>query len=190
LKQYYDFLVVNRRMQHRVTKYLSEYAARFLKSSQEVISEAVLGNIAIFLSKKPETYNNQLGGLCSFVGRFLNRMDITERSKRVYQLSSYGRVLPTKRYIRKGFQALEPDDEKALYLIYASSGIRKSGALKLCENDVYRALRCLKPKHDTRAKKTRVSFFYEECALYLNRLGSGNPRIFYMETDRFDNIWH
>jgi integrase len=75
-------------------------------------------------------------------------------------------------------------------LLYATSGIRKSEALKLCENDIDRALRCVKPKHDTRTKKAGVSFFNNECAIYISKLACGNPRIFHMKTDRFDMIWH
>jgi intergrase/recombinase len=191
LKRYYAFCTVNRGMQPRVAKDYREYAARFLKSSKGVISEETVRQyLTIFLSKKPKTYNNQLEGLRSFVGRFLNRMDIMERFKRVWQPTSYERQLPTKQQIRKGFEALEREDEKALYLLYATSGIRKSEALKLCEDDVDRALRCVKPKHDTRTKKAGVSFFNDECAYYINKVSPGNPRIFHMKTDRFDMIWH
>jgi integrase len=191
LKRYYDFCVVNRGMQPRVAKDYREYAVRFLKSCKGVVSEdTVREYLTCFLSKKPKTYNNQLEGLRSFVGRFLNRMDVVNRFKRVWQPSSFERVLPTKEQIRKGFEVLERDDEKALYLLYTTSGIRKSEALKLCEADIDRVSKCVKPKHDTRTKKAGVSFFNEECALYLNRLPSGNPRIFHMKTDRFDSIWH
>jgi hypothetical protein len=89
LKRYYDFCVVNRGMQIRVAKDYLEYATRFLKSCQRVISGgSVRQYLTIFLSKKPKIYDNQLEGLRSFVGRFLNRMDIMERFKRVWQPSS------------------------------------------------------------------------------------------------------
>jgi intergrase/recombinase len=191
LKHYYDFCVVNRGMQSRTAKDYREYAVRFLKASKGVVSEeSVRGYLAIFLSKKPKTYNNQLEGLRSFIGRSLNRMDIMDRFRRLWQQSSYERILPTRQQIRKGFEALNRDDEKALFLLFATSGIRKSEALKLCEADVDRSLRCVKPKHDTRTKKAGVSFYNEECAAYLAKLETGSPRIFHMKTDRFDSIWH
>jgi len=116
----------------RVAKDYREYSSRFLKSSNGVISEETVRQyLTIFLSKKPKTYNNQLEGLRSFVGRFFNRMDIMDRFKRVWQPSSYERQLPTKLQIHKGFEALEKDDEKALYLLYATSGLRKTEALRL-----------------------------------------------------------
>jgi integrase/recombinase XerD len=117
-------------------------------------------------------------------------MDIMERSKRVWQPSNYERTLPTKEQLRKSFDTLDRDDEKALFLLYATSGIRKTEALTLCEIDVDRTNRCVKPKHDTRTKKAGVSFYNSECAFYLDKLRIGNPRIFHMKTDRFDMIWH
>jgi integrase len=191
LKQYYDFCIVNRRMQPRVAKDYREHAVRFLKSCKGVVSEnTVREYLTVFLSNKPKTYDNQLEGLRSFVGRFLNRMDVVDRFKRVWQPSNYERTLPNRQQLGKGFEALDRDDERALYLIYATSGIRMSEALKLCEADIDRAFRSVKPKHDTRTKKAEVSFFNEECALYLDKLPAGNPRIFHMKTDRFDSIWH
>lgn len=191
MKGYYAFCTVNRRMRPRVAKDYREYAARFLKSSNGVISEETVRQyLTIFLSKKPKTYNNQLEGLRSFVGRFLNRMDIMDRFKRVWQPSSYERQLPTKQQIRRGFEALEKDDEKALYLLYATSGLRKTEALRLCENELDQALKCVKPKHDTRTKKAGVSFYNEECAIYLEKLIPRDSRRFHIGKKRFKRMWN
>jgi intergrase/recombinase len=178
-------------MRPRVAKGYRQYAARFLKLSGGVISEGTVRQyLTIFLSKKPKTYNNQLEGLRSFVGRFLNRMDVMDRFKPVWQPSSYERQLPTKQQIRRGFEALEKDDEKALYLFYATSGLRKTEALRLCENELDQVLKCVKPKHDTRTKKTSVSFYNEECAFYMEKLSPRDSRRFHIGKKRFKRMWN
>ncbi len=190
LKEYRDFCLVNRGMQPRVAKDYCEYAARFLKSSNGVVSEATVRDyLSTFLSKKPKTYNNQLEGLRSFVGRFLNRMDVMDRFKRVWQPTSYERELPSKLQIQRGFEALERDDEKALYLLYATSGLRKTEAWKLKETDVDFSLRCVKPKHDTRTKKAGVSFYNAECVAYIEKLQIKNGKLFRIGQRRYDGIW-
>jgi integrase len=191
LKQYHDFCIVNRRMQLRTARDYRAIAVRFMNASRGVVCERTVREyLAVFLSRKPKTYNNQLECLRSFVGRFLNRMEIMERFKRVWQPTSYERTLPTKQQLRKGLQALDKDDEKALYLLYATSGVRRSEGLRLTESDIDFSLRCVKPKHDTRTKKGGVSFYNEECAVYLERLKREDSRIFHIGKKRFKRMWN
>jgi integrase len=191
LKGYYDFCVVNRSMQPRVAKDYRQIARRFLVSSKGIVSEEkVREYLSCFLEKKPKTFNNQLEGLRSFVGRYLNRMDIMNRFKRKWQPSNYERVLPSKRQIAEGFEALESLDEKALYLLYATSGLRKTEALGLNVEDVQSCLRCVKPRHDTRTKKAGVTFYNEECASYIDQLKPKEDRIFRIGKKRFKRVWN
>ena len=191
LKRYYAFCTVNRGMQPRVAKDYRQCATRFLKASTGVISEESIRQYLIFfLSKKPKTYNNQLEGLRSFIGRFLNRMDIIGRFKRVWQPTSYERTLPTREQICKGLEALEKDDEKALYLMYATSGLRKSEALKLKQDEIDLALGCVKPKHDTRTKRAGVSFYNAECTVYVDNLTFKKGKVFRIGKERFKAMWN
>ena len=190
LKKYLDFCLINRGMQRRVAKDYREYAVRFLRSCKGVVSEdTVRDYLTTYLSKKPKTYNNQLEGLRSFVGRFLNRMDIMDRFKRLWQPTCYERELPSKQQIRRGFEALEKDDERALYLLCATSGLRKMEALTLKETDIDFHMRCLKPKHDTRTKKAGVSFYNAECSSYVEKLEIKKGKLFRIGKRRFVAMW-
>jgi integrase len=81
----------------------------------------------------------------------------------------------------------------AIYLLFASSGLRKSELLKLQKTDVDFKLRCVKAKHFTRTKKAGVTFYNEECVEYIEtylatRTDSKN-RLFRIGNDDYRAIW-
>jgi integrase len=115
-------------------------------------------------------------------------MDIMDRFRRVWQPTSYERKLPSKLQIRKGLMALKNDDEKAFYLLIATSGLRRTEAWKLKETEIDLKLRCVKPKHDTRTKKAGVSFYNQECAAYLERLQIKKGKLFRIGQRRYDYL--
>lgn len=56
--------------------------------------------------------------------------------------------------MKQEFCGLTDDLVKALYLLYATTGLRKCEALNLSISlDVDLKLKCVKSKHDTRSKK-------------------------------------
>ena len=78
--------------------------------------------------------------------------------------------MPDRTQIKLGFEGLEEVREKAIYLFYATSGLRKTEALKLNRLvDIDYELRAVKSKHDTRTKKAGVTFYNKECEVYLDR---------------------
>jgi integrase len=191
LKDYREFCLVNRGMRRRVAKDYYRMARRYLKFCKGVVSEeTVRAFLSQFLRLKPKTYNNMLYGLRSFVGHYLNRMDIMERFKRVWQPMSYERVLPTKQQLKRAFESLTCDLERALFLFYATTGLRRSEVLKLREENIDRKLRCVKPNHDTRTKKSGVTFYNEECKRYLDRLHFKNGKVFRIGGKRFKKLWN
>ena len=102
--------------------------------------------------------------------------------------------LPTKEQIKKGFDALTDDMERAIYLFYATTGLRNSEGLKLNRfEDLEYELRAVKSKHDTRTKKAGIAFYNAECETWLKRYldsrKDDSERLFRVYWKRFFRIW-
>jgi integrase len=154
---------------------LSEYGFEVLRFAKgEVSQESVRAYLSSYVGKKPKAYNNQLCGLRAFVMRFSKRKEMMESFKKAHEDSNPEVELPTKAQIRKGFECLTSDKERAIYLLYASSGLRQMELRGLSRfDDIDFRLRTVKSKHNTRTKKASVTFYNEECEEYLNKyLGS------------------
>jgi hypothetical protein len=57
--------------------------------------------------------------------RSIDRMDIIERFKRVWQPTCYERELPSKLQIRRGFATLKRDDERASFDVASGCRFRR-----------------------------------------------------------------
>ena len=164
-------MVIDERISPRIARDYRNTVRRFLKASNSVVSrEAIRGYLRTYLDKAPKTYNNQLCGLRAFICRFLKRPDLMEGFKKAHEPQDYDPLLPTKQQLIKGFNALEDDRERAIYLFYATTGLRRSEVLELKRNpDIDFQMRLVRSKHDTRTKKAGVTFYNEECERYLRK---------------------
>lgn len=87
------------------------------------------------------------------------------------------------------------DRDKAIFLFYASTGLRHSEALQLNRfEDIDYELRTVKSKHDTRIKKAGIAFHNDECEIwlkkYLNSRKDTCPRFFQIDGgEPFQRIW-
>jgi len=104
------------------------------------------------------------------------------------------RELPSKEQIRKGFEGLTDDRERAIYLLYASSGLRQMEARELNRfQDVDFQFRAVKSKHDTRTKRAGVTFYILECEVwlkkYLDSRRDNSERLFAISNQAFYEMW-
>jgi len=193
--KFQEYCRIDERLEPRVSKDYRNIARRFLKHSNGVISrETIRSYLSTYLGKAPKTYNNQLDGLRAFIGRYLKRPELMEGFKKAHLNNDYGIELPTKEQIKKGFEALTDDRERAIYLFYATTGLRTNEALKLNRfEDIDYELRVVKSKHNTRTKKAGVTFYNEECEVWLKKyLASRNDnseRLFCIGWREFLRIW-
>jgi len=166
---------IDERLESRVCRDYRNTALRFLRFTKgEVSQESVRAYLSSYVDKAPKTYNNQLCGLRAFVMRFLKRKELMEGFKKAHEDSVCEVELPSRVQLRKGFECLSSDKERAIYLMYASSGLRQMELRRLSRfDDVDFRLRAVKSKHNTRTKKAGVTFYNEECEEYLTKyLGS------------------
>jgi len=171
VSEFHKHCAIDERLESRVCRDYKNTALRFLRFTKgEVSQESIRAYLSSYMDKAPKTYNNQLCGLRAFVMRFLKRKELMEGFKKAHEDGRYEVELPTKAQIRRGFEALTDDKERAIYLMYASSGLRQMELRRLSRfEDVDFRLRAVKSKHNTRTKKAGVTFYNEECEVYLKK---------------------
>jgi len=150
--------------------------------------------LSSYLGRAPKTYNNQLCGLRAFIERFLGRPDLMNGFKKAHEGNNHEIELPSREQIRKGFEGLTDDRERAIYLLYASSGLRQMEGRKLNRfQDIDYQLKSIKSKHDTRTKKAGVTFYNEECELwlkkYLDSRQDNSENLFAISNQAFYQMW-
>ena len=195
VSRFWEYCRVDERLEPRVAKDYKNIARRFLRLSNGVVShESVRAYLKTYLDKAPKTYNNQLCGLRAFISRFLSRPELMEGLKKAHEPKEYDHEIPTKDQLRRAFNALTDVREKAIFLFYATTGLRCSEVLRLNRyEDIDFKLRAVKSKHDTRTKKAGITFYNEECEeyllKYLNSREDQKERLFSIGWRPFLRIW-
>jgi len=194
VSDFWEYSKVEERLSKKVSKDYKNVARRLLKLSEgEVSRQAVRDFLKLYVEKAPRTYNNIIDALKAFIGRYLGKTDLLNGLKHTYVPENYERHLPTKEQLCKGFEALETDKERAIYLFFATTGLRRSEVLNLTRDDVDFETRCVKAKHDTRTKRAGVTFYNIECEKYLRKYlesrTDDNNRLFRIGYRQFLQIW-
>jgi len=149
---------------------------KFIRETGKPPSDITEHDIRGYLSRlrgtrKPKTYNNMLGALKRFFRDFLKRPEVVESFKFVKVINGMVEV-PTTEELRRFFVALETDCDRALFLFYATTGLRRSEALSLCREDidpVTRRVTASQAHENYSTKNAGITFYNGEAADYLNR---------------------
>jgi len=195
IESFYQYCSVDERLEPRVCKDYKNTALRFLRFSDgEINRERIRAYLQSYLSKAPKTYNNQLCGLRAFIERFLKLPALMEGFKKAHENSNHDIELPTKAQLKKGFEGLTDDRERAIFLFYATTGLRHSEGLGLNRfEDINYEARAVKSKHSTRTKKAGITFYNSECEYwlkkYLDSRQDDSPRLFRIGFREFVRIW-
>ena len=140
------------------------------------------------------TYSNTLKSLKVFFRDFLNKPDIVETFR--FPRQNYKpKNIPSTEILKNFYEALSSTKEKALFLLYASSGLRRMEVLNLSIKDIDFEKKMIKPKpHSGDTKKAWLSFFNEETSQvlkqYLETRKDNNPRLFPMSNKESHGLWN
>jgi len=141
----------------------------------------------------PSTYKNMLSALKRFYRDYLG-LDLVNG----FAFPKIGfkpiKKLPGKNELKAFYEALENPRDKALFLIFASSGLRKNEVLNLTFSDVDFETRMIVPrKVRNHSKNTWLSFFNEEAEkqlkTYLATRKDSDPRIFPISGKQVNRIF-
>ena len=177
LDTFAEFMTVNMRLEKRTVRETKSNIHRYLESSNYVVNyETVSKFLKSYMSKSSRTYNAQLTSLRRFVRDFLHAPEsILDFKMAPVDLLGKNIVLPSKEQLRKGFEALTEDGEKALFLFTASTGLRRSEIMGLTKDKIDFTLKSVIPNHFTRVKRSGITFFNSETKEYLIRYLSLRP---------------
>jgi integrase/recombinase XerD len=195
VSDFWQYCKIEERLSEKVSKDYKNVARRFLLSCKgEVSRQSIRDFMKYYLQKAPKTYNNIIDGLRAFILRYLQKKpELMSGFKHTHVPSNYENKLPRKIQLRKGFEALESDLERAIFLMFASSGLRRSELWNLKKDDVDFENRCVKAKHDTRTKRAGVTFYNSECEEYLKKYLASRKdqsnRLFKITWNHFTKMW-
>ena len=133
------------------------------KSPQEIAEDDVRDYLAGFKNASTSTYANVLKSLRVFFRDFM-RTDITNGFK-FPKHALAPKAVPSKEQLKKFYRALKRPRDRALFLLYATTGLRRDEVLALTlENIDLEKRMILSPVESTRTKLRWVAFFNEEAA--------------------------
>ncbi len=165
-----DFCVIEKRLAPDSARHYSSSVIRLLAYSKKRHSDICIKDIRQYLSlyKNNWSYANQLKGLKIFFKGYLKNpiMDDFEFPKRQFNFNHY---MPSKKDICTFFDALEKTEDKALFLFFASSGLRRNEVLDLKINDVDLEREVCYPNHQSPTKNAHYGFFNKETTPYLRK---------------------
>jgi integrase len=128
-----------------------------------------------------------------FCRDFLRKPELVE-SFRFPPVPFKPKAIPSKKEVQQFYQALENPKDKALFLLYASSGLRRHEALSLNIEDIDFENCMVHPKpHNGRTKNTWITFFNSESTealkQYLTCRKDNNPKLFPMARIDEERLW-
>lgn len=161
MDEFYDVCIVDLQ--------LSEVTARTHQLEVEAFLDSVQGTIVnrkcvrIYLKRLEGygKYEHALNSLHRFFRDYLNHPEIVSGFRSPY--GPYRPVqVPTKDELQRFYEALKGHDQRTLFLLLASSGLRKGEALSLKVSDLDRNLNMIIPRTRSSSKHTWITFYNEE----------------------------
>jgi integrase len=133
------------------------------KFPQSISRSDLRSYLKTYLSKHPTTYANQIKTLRRFFRDFLNKGHLVHS----FKFPSIGytpKIVPSKTQLQQFYTALDTNRDKALFLLYATTGLRKSEVVSLTLKDINRSQRMIFPNNHGHSvtKRSWISFYNHE----------------------------
>ena len=173
------------------------YIKRFSKESTVQLESATSEDIREYLKSlkvSSAQYKNILMALKVFFRDFMKRPEVVMSFRFPHQVYKPKHIV-SKEDLRRFYEAIETPKEKALFLLYATSGLRRQEILSLKPDDIDFEKRMITPKnHFGETKKSWCSFYNEEAEEELNEYfatknHSRSERIFPMQRPEVVELW-
>ncbi|NPA77058.1 MAG: tyrosine-type recombinase/integrase [Candidatus Diapherotrites archaeon] len=138
--------------------------------------------------------NNMIKTIRRFFGEYLGRKDMISLIRYPRHSSTLPKYtpLPTVEDLRKVFNYLQSPLDRALFLFYATTGLRRSEVLKLKKSDILWKDRAVIPAQYRITKKTGITFFNHETEAWLRYYLSGSDDselLFNVTGKHFQKLW-
>jgi integrase len=197
LLRFYDFCRVDLRLADNTAKEYRRHMRRFLETGKKpagsVRAEDVRGFLKPLTNGSANTYGNALKPLKIFFRDFMKMPEAVESFKfRKAPLTPV--TVPSKEQLCRFYGALRTPIAKALFLMYAATGLRKMELLSLRKDDIDWEKRMIVPRnHSGETKRSWATFFNEEAEQvlkeYLATRKDDCPKLFRISPHNFISIW-
>jgi integrase/recombinase XerD len=197
LSAFFDFCRVDLSLAEATAKEYKRKIRRFFqavnKAAESVTAEDVRSYLKPLADGNANSYGNALKPLKAFF-RDLMKMPEAVESFKFRKIALAPVIIPSKERLQKFFETLRTPTARALFLTYASSGLRKMELLSLRKEDVDWEKRMLVPKnHSGETKRSWVAFFNWEAeqALkeYLATRKDDSQKLFRISSHNFIDVW-
>jgi integrase len=168
---------------------------RYLGNSEYFVSvDTVKRYLESYIAKKPKTYNSQITSLRRFIKDFLELLQVIMSFKMAaVDEWHFNENLPSKEQVSKGFEGLKSNRAKAIYLFTATTGLRKGEILGLLRTQIDTRTHSVIPKHFTRKKRSGITFYNQEAAIWLDKYLSerkdNSEKLFVISDRAWRRIW-
>jgi integrase len=194
VEDFRDFLVVDLRFESRTVTNHCKNIERFFKNIRKDPHDVTQLDVRSYLHERMKqksiaTTNNDLKSLKRFFRDYLNRPEIV-KSFRFSQSPFKPKVVLIKNELRSAYRTIDSNLGRAIFLFYASTGLRRSEVLALSVDDVDFKKRMVIPAcHNGASKHSYVSFFNGETEEALNKVDIYRDRLFKVSDRQFRKIW-
>jgi integrase len=198
LERFYDFQTVDLRRAKRTAYEKVWFIRKLLKTINKKPNEITRENLREFLktleSYSRAYYKNALMALKVFFRDYMEKPELVDSFRFPHQVYKPKHIV-SREDLRRFYKEIETTKEKALFLLYATSGLRRQEILSLTADDIDFEKRMITPNnHLGETKKSWCSFYNEEAEEALNeylatKKHSRSRRIFPMQRHEVVELW-
>jgi integrase/recombinase XerD len=198
LTRFREFLKVDLRRSDKTAYEHTYYIKRFLNELPKPVESVTVEDVREYLKSlktvSSAQYKNILMALKVFFRDFFKAPEVVSSFKFPHQVFKPKQIL-NKEQLVQFYKCLETAKEKALFMLYATTGLRREEILSLKPEDIDFNKRMITPdNHNGETKKSWVSFYNEEAASVLNeylaaKKPSRSQRMFPMQRDEVVELW-
>ena len=157
------------------------------------LTQSMIREYLLSYKERPCTYANRLKSLKVFFRDFLREPQLVE-SFRFPRFPFKPKTVPTKTTLQRFYNSLSTSKDRALFLFYASSGLRRREVLGLEIKDVDFETHLIRPKpYEGKTKSAWISFFNSETAVvlegYLSTRKRKSAKLFPMGRTHERRLW-
>jgi len=195
LEDFHRFLLVDLNLSRSTANRYRNNVERFFRYVKKKVDEVTREDIREFflhVKSRAESHKDYLSALKRFFRDYLglSLMDSFRYPKKNWKV----RWVPSKEELKRFYQALPNIRGRAIFLFYATTGLRKMEVLSLRLSDIDFSRRMVIPrKKSSRTKHTFVTFYNEECEKvlmeYLSSRKENSNRLFAISHEKFCEIW-
>ena len=198
LERFHDFQIVDLRRSKRTAYEKVWFIKKLLhivkKRPTEISREDLRSYLKTLESYSASYYKNALMALKVFFRDFLEAPEAVSSFKFPHQIFRPKQIV-SKEQLKQFYVCLETSKEKALFMLYATTGLRRDEILSLKLEDIDFERRIITPNnHHGETKKSWVSFYNEEAEKALreyldSKKHSRSERLFPMQRQEVVELW-